>query len=130
MEGVVLAGELSELVRGIVQVLLRDLEALLEKHAFAVRGRSRELGDERVQLVDIRARQGCGSLRTVIRHVDGDDSALPVFRNRRVFIEFRPCIHHEPLAINSSQIKLLDEAVLGSLAAQYTDKQRARTLQP
>src|SRR5260370_39023624 len=73
IEGVVLAGELSELVRGIVQVLLRDLEALLEKHAFAVRGRSRELENERVQLVDIRARQGCGSIRTVIRHVGADD---------------------------------------------------------
>ena len=37
---VVLAGELSELVGGIVQVLLGDLEALLEKHSLAVCGRS------------------------------------------------------------------------------------------
>src|SRR6266576_3794433 len=55
VESVVLAGELSELVRGIVQVLLRYSEAFLEEHAFAVRRRSRELGNERVQLVDISA---------------------------------------------------------------------------
>ena len=37
---VVLAGELCELVGGIVQVLFDNLEALLKKRALAVRGRS------------------------------------------------------------------------------------------
>src|SRR5207244_13552959 len=46
VERVVLAGKLRELIGGIVQILLRHLEALFEKHSFAVRGRSRELGNE------------------------------------------------------------------------------------
>jgi hypothetical protein len=58
--------------------LLGDLEALLEKHPFTVRGGSREFGNKRIQLVDIGAREGRGPLRIVISYADGDDAALLV----------------------------------------------------
>jgi hypothetical protein len=65
----------------------------------------------------------------MISHADGDDAALLVFRNRGVFIESHPCIYDEARAVNFSQIKLLDESVLRSLASQDTDKQSARALE-
>ena len=73
---VVLAGKLRELVGGIIQVLFRDLEALLEKLAFTVRGRSGQFGNKRIQLVYIGAREGRSPLWSVIRHADADNAAL------------------------------------------------------
>ena len=71
IQRIVLAGKLRELVGRIVEILLCDLETLLEKHSFAVRGRSGQFGNERIQLVDIGTREGCGSLGIVIGHADG-----------------------------------------------------------
>ena len=108
----VLARELSELVGGLVEILLGDLEALFEKHAFAVGGGSRQLRNEQVKFVDVCVRNGRGSLRTAICYADGDDAALSVFRNRCVLIEPHSCIDNKPPAVNFFQIKLLYEAVL------------------
>src|SRR6266851_5159040 len=87
VERVVLAGKLRKLIHGLIEVYLRDLEAFLEKHSFPVRGGRRQIGNERVQLINVGVFESCGALGTVIGNTDGYDTAFAVFRNRCIFVE-------------------------------------------
>src|SRR5260370_15984115 len=78
VQRVVLAGELRKLIRGLVKIQLDSFETLLKKDPFAMRGRSRQLGDKQIQLVDVSGSDGSGTLRTAVCYIDRDDPALSI----------------------------------------------------
>src|SRR5271170_2140059 len=126
IDGAVLARELRQLVGRVVEILFGDFEALLEKHTLAMRGRDRELSDERIQLVNVGLGQIRRTLWTMIRYADADDAALAIFRDDGALVEDGARILFQALAIHLLQIELLDQPYLGRIAAQNFHKQRAR----
>ena len=79
VERIVFTRKLSKLVRGIVQILLRNLKTFFEKYPLPVRGRSRQFRNQRIQFVNISIGKSSGSLRASVGNADGNDSTLFVF---------------------------------------------------
>lgn len=109
--------------------MLDNFEACFKKYSFPMRGRSRKVCNQQIQLVNVGIRKGSGPLRAMIGDADSDEAALPVLRNRGVFVEFGLGIFDQALAINLSQIELLYEAILNRLALQHPNEKRSRGLQ-
>ncbi len=127
VESAVLAGELSELVGSVVEVLLDDLETTFEENALAMSGGSGEAGNESVEFVDIGGGESLGALRATVGNTDGDDAALAIFKDGGAFIQLEAGIGKKLRAINFAQIELLDEVLLSGLAAQDANEERAGT---
>lgn len=128
VDGRVLARKLAELLRRGIELQLDGTEPLFEEHALAAGGRRAHLCDKPVQFGDVRLCHGRGASRIVVDHGDGDDSALAVLGDDRVFAKRLACIFDFRLVIDALEAKLFDEAVLNRSALQDADEQGAGIL--
>ncbi len=79
-----------------------------------------------VQLVNVGLRNGSGALPVMIGYIDGDDSALAVFEDAGIVVEFSTRVLAKLVSVFLSQIETIHDSFLHCPAAKHSDEQCAR----